>query len=114
MVVVAPMPSPSVRTATTAKPGLRRKVRHAYAMSCPRMPMPLYSGSMAQQVRDVTSGGTGAAAHLGIDLVEYDARIRTFIPDYETMIEIAASALHMAVTRKAPTVVDLGIGTGAL
>src|SRR3954466_102360 len=114
MVVVAPTPSPSVRIATTAKPGLRRSVRHAYAMSCPRMPMPLYSGSMARPARDVTKGGTGAAAHLGIDLAEYDSRIRTFIPDYETMIEIAASALDMAVTRKTPTIVDLGIGTGAL
>jgi SAM-dependent methyltransferase len=69
---------------------------------------------MARLARDVTKGGTGAAAHLGIDLAEYDARIRTFIPDYETMIEIAASALDMAVTRKTPTIVDLGIGTGAL
>src|SRR5215217_7477628 len=113
MVVVAPMPSPSVRTATTAKPGLRRSVRHAYAMSCPRMPMPLYSGSMARLARDVTKGGTGAAAHLGIDLAEYDARIRTFIPDYETMIEIAASTLRAMVRRENPLVVDLGIGTGA-
>lgn len=50
------------------------------------------------------------AAHLGIDLAEYDARIRTFIPDYEEMLDVAASA----VPRQARTIVDLGIGTGAL
>jgi SAM-dependent methyltransferase len=57
---------------------------------------------------------TGAAAHLGIDLGEYDARIRTFIPDYQKMLDIAAAALQRTVRRKAPVVVDLGIGTGAL
>jgi SAM-dependent methyltransferase len=50
------------------------------------------------------------ASHLGIKLDEYDARIRTFIPDYETMLE-TASALVPASAR---TIVDLGIGTGAL
>jgi SAM-dependent methyltransferase len=50
------------------------------------------------------------ARHLGIRLSEYDARIRTFIPDYETMLGAAASA----VPRSARTIVDLGIGTGAL
>ena len=62
----------------------------------------------------MTNGGTGAAAHLGIDLAEYDARIRTFIPDYETMIGVAASALRLTLTGRAPAIVDLGIGTGAL
>lgn len=52
----------------------------------------------------------GVAAHLGIDLAEYDARIRTFIPHYDRMIEAAARALP----RSARTIVDLGIGTGAL
>ena len=52
----------------------------------------------------------GAAAHLGIDLAEYDARIRTFIPDYEEML---AAGAH-AVPRGARTIVDLGTGTGAL
>src|SRR5215472_9693931 len=52
----------------------------------------------------------GVAAHLGIDLAEYDARIRTFIPDYEEMLCIAAAV----VPRRARTIVDLGIGTGAL
>ena len=52
----------------------------------------------------------GVAAHLGIDLVEYDERIRTFIPDYEEMLDVAAAA----VPRQARTIVDLGTGTGAL
>jgi tRNA (cmo5U34)-methyltransferase len=50
------------------------------------------------------------ASHLGIRLPEYDARIRTFIPDYETMLDVAASV----VPARARTIVDLGIGTGAL
>ena len=50
------------------------------------------------------------AAHLGIRLSDYDARIRTFIPDYEEMLDVAAVAIP-AATR---TIVDLGIGTGAL
>ena len=50
------------------------------------------------------------ASHLGIRLDEYDARIRTFIPDYDEMLE-AAAALVPPDTR---TIVDLGIGTGAL
>jgi tRNA (cmo5U34)-methyltransferase len=50
------------------------------------------------------------AAHLGIDLAEYDVRIRTFIPNYEEMLQVAASA----VPRSARTIVDLGTGPGAL
>ena len=50
------------------------------------------------------------ATHLGIDLAEYDARIRTFIPHYEEMLDVAASAIHPG----SQTIVDLGIGTGAL
>lgn len=52
----------------------------------------------------------GVASHLGIDLVEYDERIRTFIPDYEEMLDVAAES----VPRQARTIVDLGTGTGAL
>ena len=52
----------------------------------------------------------GVATHLGIDLAEYDARIRTFIPHYEEMLDVAASGLDSRVG----TMVDLGIGTGAL
>jgi trans-aconitate 2-methyltransferase len=54
----------------------------------------------------------GVAAHLGIDLREYDTRIRTFIPAYEEMLDVAASVLDLAVA--APRVLDLGIGSGAL
>ena len=50
------------------------------------------------------------ATHLGIDLAEYDSRIRTFIPHYEEMLEVAASAIDP----RSETIVDLGIGTGAL
>ena len=56
----------------------------------------------------------GAASHLGIDLREYDARIRTFIPGYEDMLDGAAAVLAASVRRRHPVVVDLGIGTGAL
>jgi SAM-dependent methyltransferase len=52
----------------------------------------------------------GVASHLGIKLSEYDARIRTFIPDYEAMLDAAGAAVP-ASTR---TIVDLGVGTGAL
>ena len=50
------------------------------------------------------------AQHLGIDLADYDARIRTFIPDYEEMLDVAAAAIPAG----ARTIVDLGVGTGAL
>jgi SAM-dependent methyltransferase len=56
----------------------------------------------------------GAAAHLGIDLREYDARIRTFIPGYEGLLDIAARALANTVRGASPLVIDLGVGTGAL
>src|SRR5262245_22496301 len=52
----------------------------------------------------------GVAAHLGIDLRQYDARIRTFIPDYEEMLDAAAALVRPDVR----TIVDLGTGTGAL
>ncbi len=52
----------------------------------------------------------GVAAHLGIDLAQYDERIRTFIPHYEEMLDVAADA----VPAMARTIVDLGTGTGAL
>jgi SAM-dependent methyltransferase len=50
------------------------------------------------------------ARHLGIDLREYDSRIRTFIPGYEAMLDAAAGALRGTER----VIVDLGIGTGAL
>ena len=56
----------------------------------------------------------GAASHLGIDLREFDARIRTFIPGYERLLDIAARALANTVRGRSPLVIDLGVGTGAL
>jgi SAM-dependent methyltransferase len=53
------------------------------------------------------------SSHLKIALHEYDARIRTFIPHYEEMLDAAASALA-AARRPVRTIVDLGTGTGAL
>ena len=50
----------------------------------------------------------GAASHLGIDLREYDTRIRSFIPGYEDMLDAAAAALAASVRRRRPVVVDLG------
>ena len=52
----------------------------------------------------------GVATHLGIKIAEYDRRIRTFIPDYEEMLDVVAA--H--IPPRAQTIVDLGVGTGAL
>lgn len=52
------------------------------------------------------------ASHLNIRLEEYDARIRTFIPGYEQMLDAGAAALR-ALDAPAPLIVDLGTGTGA-
>lgn len=51
--------------------------------------------------------------HLGIPLREYDARIRTFVPYYEEMLDEAAGAVR-TLGFAAPVIVDLGTGTGAL
>jgi tRNA (cmo5U34)-methyltransferase len=67
----------------------------------------VYVGAWAA---DEDSDDMSVATHLGIDLADYDAMIRTFIPDYETMLEAAAAA----VPSHARVVVDLGTGTGAL
>jgi tRNA (cmo5U34)-methyltransferase len=53
------------------------------------------------------------AGHLSIQVEEYDSRIRTFVPHYEHMIAVAADALRLLDVTE-PTIVDLGIGTGAL
>jgi tRNA (cmo5U34)-methyltransferase len=50
------------------------------------------------------------SSHLGIDIREYDARIRTFIPHYAAMLDAGAQA----VPRGTRAIVDLGTGTGAL
>lgn len=56
----------------------------------------------------------GAGTHLGINLDEYDMRIRTFIPGYEQLLEIASASVAATVIRRQPLIVDLGTGTGAL
>jgi SAM-dependent methyltransferase len=53
------------------------------------------------------------AAHLKIRLSEYDRRIRTFIPHYQELLDVVAGAAALGGAR-APLIVDLGIGTGAL
>jgi ubiquinone/menaquinone biosynthesis C-methylase UbiE len=53
------------------------------------------------------------ASHLAISPAEYDARIRALIPLYDELIAEAARALDHAA-RPVRTIVDLGIGTGAL
>lgn len=55
----------------------------------------------------------GVASHLQIKIEEYDARIRTFVPTYEEMISVAAEMLRL-LREQAPTILDLGIGTGEL
>ena len=53
------------------------------------------------------------ASHLAISPARYDARIRSLIPLYDELIaEVARALAHAA--RPVKTIVDLGIGTGAL
>ncbi|HEY6359782.1 MAG TPA: methyltransferase domain-containing protein [Vicinamibacterales bacterium] len=52
-------------------------------------------------------------SHLAISPAQYDARIRSLIPLYDELIAEVARALDHAA-RPVRTVVDLGIGTGAL
>ena len=56
----------------------------------------------------------GVSSHLGIDLREYDARIRTFVSNYDSLLEAAAQTLRATIRTHAPLIVDLGIGTGGL
>ena len=62
---------------------------------------------------DSTPRGRGVSAHLRIPVAEYDARIRTFVPFYEEMLA-ELSRLVDSVAGQDPTILDLGIGTGAL
>ena len=61
----------------------------------------------------MTRQHTDVSSHLGIPLHEYDARIRTFVPYYEAMLDAAAAWFALAAGA-APTVLELGVGTGAL
>lgn len=49
--------------------------------------------------------------HLRLDVGEYDETIRRFIPGYESMLEVAASAVASV---EPALVLELGAGTGAL
>ena len=51
------------------------------------------------------------AQHLRVEVEAYDASIRQFIPDYETML---AQTARCVAESAAESVVDLGAGTGAL
>jgi ubiquinone/menaquinone biosynthesis C-methylase UbiE len=53
------------------------------------------------------------ASHLAVSPAKYDARIRALIPLYDELIPEVARALGHAA-RPVRTIVDLGIGTGAL
>jgi ubiquinone/menaquinone biosynthesis C-methylase UbiE len=53
------------------------------------------------------------SSHLAVSPAEYDAHIRLLIPLYDELIAEVARALDQA-TRSVRTIVDLGIGTGAL
>lgn len=53
------------------------------------------------------------SSHLKIPLAEYDTRIRTFVPYYEEMLDVAGSCFDRIAADR-PVVVELGIGTGAL
>ena len=53
------------------------------------------------------------STHLAVSPAKYDARIRSLIPLYDELIAEVARALGHAA-RPVRTVVDLGIGTGAL
>lgn len=53
------------------------------------------------------------SGHLHIDLAEYDTRIRTFVPDYDHLLEAATGALDLLPTGRVH-LLELGIGSGAL
>jgi ubiquinone/menaquinone biosynthesis C-methylase UbiE len=55
----------------------------------------------------------GVASHLRIPLAEYDSRIRTFVPYYAEMLDEVERTVA-AWGSACATILDLGIGTGAL
>ena len=66
---------------------------------------------MDDSVRPATGDPHRVSRHLRLEVAEYDAAIRRFIPGYEAMLEAAASAVLEGSPRH---VLDLGAGTGAL
>lgn len=75
---------------------------------------PLSFGGLVRFVPRITGQSDvshSVRSHLRLEIEEYDATIRRWIPGYETMIATAARAVaEMAPQR----VIDLGTGTGAL
>jgi SAM-dependent methyltransferase len=61
----------------------------------------------------MSAASHSVASHLAFSPAKYDARIRSLIPRYDELIAEVARALGHAA-RPVRTVVDLGIGTGAL
>ena len=61
----------------------------------------------------MSAASHSVASHLAFSPAKYDARIRSLIPLYDELIAEAAGALGHAA-RPVRTIVDLGIGTGAL
>jgi ubiquinone/menaquinone biosynthesis C-methylase UbiE len=61
----------------------------------------------------MSAASHSVASHLAFSPAKYDARIRSLIPLYDELIAEAARALGHAA-RPVRTIVDLGIGTGAL
>lgn len=51
------------------------------------------------------------SSHLGLQVADYDTLIRRWIPAYDEMLDTVVSIVR---TLRAPLVVDLGAGTGAL
>ena len=51
------------------------------------------------------------SSHLGLEVADYDILIRKWIPAYDAMLDTVVSIVR---TLRAPLVVDLGAGTGAL
>ena len=58
------------------------------------------------------SHGRSVSSHLNSALEEYDYRIRTFVPYYEEMLDEAERLVGIFASPR-PTVLDLGIGSGA-
>jgi ubiquinone/menaquinone biosynthesis C-methylase UbiE len=61
----------------------------------------------------MSAASHSVASHLAFSPAKYDARIRSLIPLYDELIAEVAGALGHAA-RPVRTIVDLGIGTGAL
>src|SRR5215831_1860740 len=60
----------------------------------PRYPVlrPSVFGIPTRARSTVSLEAMSVASHLGIDLNDYDSRIRTFIPHYEEMLDVAGAA----------------------